>query len=61
MDENQYRAYMLRLQRDEGQPYWRATLKNVHNNDVFHFANEKELLRHLLLALEIPQKDIGNN
>ena len=56
---SQYQAYLLRLRRNEGQIHWRATLENAHTGELFRFANERELLHHLiqLLAIEAPNPD----
>ena len=43
-----YKAFLLRLRRDEGQPYWQATLENAHTGERLRFANHNEMLRYLL-------------
>ncbi|MCI0394917.1 MAG: hypothetical protein L0332_24785 [Chloroflexi bacterium] len=55
-DENHYRAYLLRLQRGQGQLHWRVTLQNAHTGEVLKFATERALLNHLLdvLSLDLP-------
>ena len=47
----QHRAYLLRLRRDEGQIYWRATLEDAHTGEQQRFATQIELLRYLLQEL----------
>ncbi|MCB8984908.1 MAG: hypothetical protein H6659_13845 [Ardenticatenaceae bacterium] len=55
----QYRAYLLRLQRSQGQTHWRATLENAHTGELLRFANQNEMLRYLMqvLAVELPASD----
>lgn len=50
----QYKAFLLRLRRDEGQPYWRATLENAYTGELIRFANQNEMLRYLLQNLAEP-------
>lgn len=50
MSEN-YLAYLLRLQRSQAATHWRVTLENAHTGEVYHFANEMEMLRYLFHTL----------
>ena len=50
----QYKAFLLRLHRDEGQSYWQATLENAHTGERIRFANHNEMLRYLLHDLTEP-------
>ena len=43
----EYQAYLLRLQRSQGQTHWRAILENAHTGEVLHFATEIKLLGYL--------------
>jgi hypothetical protein len=52
-DEHHYRAYLLRLQRGEGQPHWRATLQNAQTGELLRFATEQALVNHLLSTLSM--------
>jgi hypothetical protein len=52
-DENHYRAYLLRLQRGQGQPHWRVTLQNAQTGEALRFATEQALVNHLLSMLNI--------
>lgn len=45
--DNNYQAFLLRLQRFHNANHWRATLENAHTGEIINFANEKELLLHL--------------
>lgn len=47
----EYRAYLIRLRRGEGETNWRATLQNVHTNQLLHYGNERELFLYLLHTL----------
>ena len=42
-----YQAYLLRLQRGQGQTHWRARLENAQTGEVLYFATEVKLLRYL--------------
>lgn len=65
MDAN-YRAYLLRFQREGTQPNWRATLENAHTGETLQFSSEKKLLLYLIRTLRennaqnevIPQPDM---
>jgi hypothetical protein len=47
----EYLAFLLRLQRGQGQPQWRATLQNAQTGETLRFATERELLRYLMQIL----------
>lgn len=51
--KSQYQAYLLRLQRNEGQMHWRVTMENAHTGELLRFATERELLRYLMKVLLI--------
>jgi hypothetical protein len=59
-DENHYRAYLLRLQRGEGQPHWRVTLQNAQTGELLRFATEQALVNHLLNTLSL-DRGINND
>ena len=66
MKTQQYKAFLLRLQRDEGHSQWRATIENAQTGERLRFANQNQMLRYLLndltetsLAVD-PQKDRGD-
>ena len=46
-----YHAFLLRLQRYHNQGKWRVTLQDVQTDELLHFANEMELVKHLLKLL----------
>ena len=46
-----YKAYLLRLRRDEGQHEWRASLEDAHTGKLLRFTNQNEMLRYLLQDL----------
>ena len=50
----EYKSYLLRLQRNQVNEHWRASLQNAQTGELLHFANERELLRYLLQVL-LPQ------
>lgn len=64
MNDN-YQAYLLRLQRSPGRPELRATVKNVHTGTVYHFAGKKELMHFLLDRMvgdwNSPESDLGSD
>ncbi|MCB9433304.1 MAG: hypothetical protein H6668_15115 [Ardenticatenaceae bacterium] len=49
--ENNYQAFLLRLQRAENNGRWRSTLQNVQTGETHHFATEQEMVIHLLSSL----------
>lgn len=51
IDENNYRAYLIRFQRGKKQPHWRVTLQNSQTGEVLKFATERQLLHFLLETL----------
>ena len=52
MGTQQYKAFLLRLQRNEGQPQWRATIENAQTGERIRFADQNQMLRYLLKDLE---------
>ena len=66
MRTQQYKAFLLRLQRDEGHSQWRATIENAQTGERLRFANQNQMLRYLLNDLAEPPsvvdhlKDQGN-
>ena len=48
-----YQAYLIRFQRSEGQPHWRARLEDAVSGEVRHFATERELLLYLMQILAV--------
>jgi hypothetical protein len=49
----EYLAFLLRLQRGQGQTQWRATMQNAQTGEILRFATERELLRYLMQVLTI--------
>ncbi len=49
--ENNYQAFLLRLQRAESNGRWRSTLQNIQTGEIHHFATEREMVAHLLESL----------
>ena len=43
-----YKAYLLRLQRGEGQDHWRVTLIDALSGEKQQFTSERALLVHLM-------------
>jgi hypothetical protein len=50
----QYKAFLLRLRREEGQSHWRVTMENAYTGELIRFANQNEMLRYLLQKLAEP-------
>ena len=48
MGTQQYKAFLLRLQRDEDHPQWRATIENAQTGERLRFADQNQMLRYLL-------------
>lgn len=48
MCQRQYKAFLLRLQRDESHSQWRATIENAQTGERLRFANQNQMLRYLL-------------
>ncbi|MCA9917141.1 MAG: hypothetical protein KC445_04275, partial [Anaerolineales bacterium] len=48
MGTQQYKAFLLRLQRNEGQPQWRAIIENAQTGERLRFADQNQMLRYLL-------------
>ncbi len=51
MKPQQYKSFLVRLQRDEGHPLWRATLENAQTGERLRFADQMQMLRYLLNEL----------
>ena len=51
--KSQYQAYLLRLQRSQGQTHWRVTMENAHTGELLRFATEREMLHYLMKVLII--------
>ncbi|MCA9998488.1 MAG: hypothetical protein KDE09_09400 [Anaerolineales bacterium] len=60
MSTQQYKAFLLRLQRDEGHPNWRATIENAQTGETLRFANQNQMLRYLLNDLEPGDRSPNN-
>ncbi len=62
--KNHYQAYLVRFQRGEKQPHWRATLQNAQTGEIIRFATESQLIHFLLDSLKHeplePHKSIGD-
>lgn len=48
MRTQKYKAFLLRLRRDEGRAQWRATIENAQTGEQLRFANQNQMLRYLL-------------
>ena len=56
MSTQKYKAFLLRLQKDEGHSQWRATIENAQTGEQLRFANQNQMLRYLFNDLaEEPQ------
>ena len=55
-----YQAFLLRLQRGQGQAQWRATLQNAQTGEILRFATERELLRYLMEILTAARPEMNN-
>lgn len=49
----EYLAFLLRLQRGQGQTQWRASMQNAQTGEILRFATERELLRYLIQVLMV--------
>lgn len=49
----EYLAFLLRLQRGQGQTQWRVTMQNAQTGEVIYFASERDLLRYLMQVLMV--------
>ena len=56
----EYLAFLLRLQRGQGQTQWRATMQNAQTGEILHFATERELLRYLMRVLMVAPPDLNS-
>jgi hypothetical protein len=52
IDENRYRAYLVRFQRGKEASHWRVTLQNAHTGEVKNFATENEFFSFLMESLK---------
>ena len=59
-NENNYRAYLIRLQRSNEQSHWRVTLQNAQTNEVIQFATEGQFISFLLDTLQCAPLIIPN-
>ena len=55
----EYLAFLLRLQRGQGQTQWRASMQNAQTGEILRFATERELLRYLMQVLMTAQTDLN--
>ena len=55
----EYLAFLLRLQRGQGQTEWRASMQNAKTGEILRFATERELLRYLMQVLMTAQTDLN--
>ena len=58
--DGEYQAFLLRLQRGQGQTQWRVTMQNAQTGEIQHFATERELLRYLMHVLTVAPLDLDN-
>ena len=58
--DGEYLAFLLRLQRGQGQTQWRATIQNAQTGEILRFATERELLRYLLNILTVVPSDMNS-
>ncbi len=54
----EYRAYLLRLTRNENDSHWRVTLKDAHSDKQVNFATEHEMLLFLMRYLAVEHADL---
>jgi hypothetical protein len=52
IDEDRYRAYLVRFQRGKEASHWRVTLQDAHTGEVKKFATENELFSFLMESLK---------
>jgi hypothetical protein len=55
----EYLAFLLRLQRGQGQTQWRATMQNAQTGEILRFPTERELLRYLMQVLTTAAPDLN--
>jgi hypothetical protein len=55
-----YLAFLLRLQRGQGQTEWRATMQNAQTGEILRFATERELLRYLMRVLTVASPELDS-
>ena len=48
-----YRAFLLRLTRQNDDSSWRVTLKDANRDEELHFASEREFARYILKTFSI--------
>jgi hypothetical protein len=56
----EYLAFLLRLQRGQGQTQWRATMQNAQTGEILRFATDRELLRYLMQVLTTAAPDLND-
>lgn len=54
MDSN-YQAHLIRLKWNPDLQQWRATVQDIHANDMHHFLDDQALLQHLKRCLAPPK------
>lgn len=59
-EENRYRAYLIRLQREKAHFHWRVELHNAQTGERHCFATEQALLRYLEQSLTVKLADQEN-
>ena len=53
INENHYRAYLVRFQRSDEHAHWRVTMQNAQTGEVVQFASERQLLSFLINSLQM--------
>ena len=56
-----YQAFLLRLQRGQGQSHWRVTLVNANTGKEIQFGNEREMFRYLAEFLKMSNENVGDS
>lgn len=56
----EYLAFLLRLQRGQGQTQWRTSMQNAQTGEILHFATEREMLRYLMQVLMVTAPDLDS-
>jgi hypothetical protein len=57
---NEYKAYLIRFQRGQGETSWRAALQNAYRDETLRFGNERELFHYLLNILNDIDNEAGS-
>ena len=60
-DNKNYRAYLIRFQRNDEQSHWRVTLQNAQTGEVIQFATERQVLSFLLDTLKRDPSESENH